>query len=98
MATPADTLNHSLKVSAGVAIAYDRGQLYVDDRRCQPNGDCQLFLVVLDLQTGDEIARTPVKGVKPSIGQIFIGPDNAVYYPATDTGNAIGYVNRITVN
>jgi Winged helix-turn helix len=26
--------NDSLKVSAGAPIAYDRGQLYVDDRRC----------------------------------------------------------------
>lgn len=90
--------NDSLKTSAGVAIAYDRGQLYVDDRRCRPNGDCQLFLVVLDLKTGNEIARAPVKGVKPSIGQIFIGPDNAVYYPATDAGNVHGYVNRISTN
>ena len=85
----------SLKVSAGASIAYDRGQLYVDDRRCGPNSDCELFLVVLDLQTGEEIARVPVKGVKPSIGQIFIGPD-AVYFPATDAGRRHGYLNRIT--
>lgn len=87
--------NDSLKVSAGAAIAYDRGQLYVDDRRCGSNGDCELFLVVLDLQTGEEIARVPVKGMKPSIGQIFIGP-HAVYFPATDAGRSHGYLNRIT--
>jgi hypothetical protein len=28
--------NDALKVSAGAAIAYDRGQLCVDDRRCAP--------------------------------------------------------------
>ena len=88
--------NDSLKVSAGVAIAYDRGQLYTDDRQCDTNGNCRLFLVVLDLATGKEIVRTRIQGTKPSIGQIFIGPDNAVYYPATDTGNIHGYVNRIS--
>jgi len=90
--------NDSLAVSAGAAIAYDRGQLYVDDRRCATNGSCQLFLVVLDLVTGLETARVAVKGAKPSIGQIFIGPDSAVYFPATDTGNLVGYVNRVTGN
>ena len=90
--------NDSLAVSAGAAIAYDRGQLYVDDRRCTANGSCQLFLVVLDLVTGLETARVAVKGAKPSIGQIFIGPDSAVYFPATDTGNLVGYVNRVTGN
>jgi hypothetical protein len=88
--------NDSLKVSAGAAIGYDRGHLYVDDRKCDANKNCQLFFVVLDLNTGKELARTAVKGTKPSIGQIFIGPDNAVYFPATDVGTGHGYVNRIS--
>jgi hypothetical protein len=88
--------NDSLNVSAGCAIAYDRGHLYVDDRTCNDDGECQLFFVVLDLETGDEIARTPVKGTKPSVGQIFIGPDDAVYFPATEVGSGHGYVNRIS--
>jgi len=37
-----------------------------------------------------------VKGTKPSIGQIFIGPDNAVYYMATDAGSEHGDVTRVT--
>jgi hypothetical protein len=57
--------------------------------------DCKLFLVVR--HTGKMIARVPVSGVKPSIGQIFIGPD-AVYYPATDAGSVKGYLNRISAN
>lgn len=88
--------NDSLSVSAGCAIAYDRGHLYVDDRTCNDDGECQIFFVVLDLETGGEIARTPVKGTKPSLGQIFIGPDDAVYFPATDVGSGHGYVNRIS--
>lgn len=90
--------NDSLAVSAGAAIAYDRGQLYVDDRQCDANGICQLFLVVLDLNTGEEIARAPVQGTKPSIGQIFIGPDNAVYFPATETGKDHGYLSRVSTS
>ena len=90
--------NDSLHVSAGAAIAYDRGHLYVDDRTCDADGTCQLYLVVLDLNTGEEIARTRVQGTKPSIGQIFIGGENAVYFPATDTGTGRGYVNKISVD
>jgi hypothetical protein len=36
-----------------------------------------------------------VKGTKPSIGQIFIGP-HAVHYVATDTDDPNGYVTRVT--
>jgi hypothetical protein len=50
---------------------------------------------VLDLHTGRQIARVAVAGTKPSIGQIFIGP-NAVYYLATDTNDPNGYVTRVT--
>jgi hypothetical protein len=90
--------NDSVKASAGVAIAYDRGHLYADDRQCTAGGECRLSFVVLDLRTGKELARTAVKGSRPSIGQIFIGPDEAVYYPATDVGTGHGYVNRISAN
>ena len=88
--------NDSLHVSAGAAIAYDRGHLYVDHRPCDSAGICQLYLVVLDLNTGEEIARTRVQGTKPSIGQIFIGGENAVYFPATDVGTGRGYVNKVS--
>ena len=78
-----------------MAIDYKTGQLYTDDRRCNPRGQCRLFLVVLDLRSGREITRVRVKGTKPSIGQIFIGP-HAVYYVATDTNDPNGYVTRVT--
>lgn len=87
--------NDSLKTTAGMAIDYKNHQLYVDDRRCMSRNRCRLFLVVLDLRTGRELARVRVKGTKPSIGQIFIGPD-AVYYTATDTNDPNGYVTRVT--
>ena len=87
--------NGSLKASAGMAIDYKTGQLYVDDRRCARGGRCRLYLVVLNLRTGRALARVAVKGTKPSIGQIFIGP-GAVYYTATDTDDPHGYVTRVT--
>lgn len=86
----------SLAGTAGVAIDYERGILYADDRSC--SGDtCDLFLVALDLETGDELTRVAVAGTKPSIGQIFIGTDGAVYYPATETGEQAGFLTRVTV-
>jgi hypothetical protein len=87
--------NDRLKPSDGMAIDYKSGQLYTDDRRCTASGACRLFLVVLDLPTGRQLARVRVKGTKPSIGQIFIGP-HAVYYTATDTDDPHGYVTRVT--
>jgi hypothetical protein len=87
--------NDSLQASAGVAIDYEHGVLYTDDRECVPRDGCRLSLVALDLHTGQELARVGVAGTKPSIGQIFIGPDDAVYYPATDIKEANGYVTRV---
>lgn len=86
----------SLAGSAGVAIDYERGILYADDRSCSGD-ECDLFVVALDLETGDELTRVAVAGTKPSIGQIFIGPDGAVYYPATETGEQAGFLTRVTV-
>jgi hypothetical protein len=47
--------------------------------------------------TGRPIASVPVKGDKPSIGQIFVGR-NALYYVATNTHDAHGYVTRVTAS
>ena len=88
--------NDSIKASSGVAINYKAGHLYTDDRKCTGK-TCRLFLVVLDLKTGVEIARTAVKGDKPSMGQIFIGA-NAVYYVASNTRESNGYVTRVTAS
>ena len=55
--------------AAGAAIAVDQGHLYADDRECDDDGlNCTLFLVVLDLATGEEIARTEVAGTVPPVG------------------------------
>ena len=78
-----------------MAVNYRAGHLYTDDRRCSPKRTCRLYLVVVDLSSGRELARVRVKGTKPSMGQIFIGRD-AVYYVATQTGDRRGYVTRVT--
>lgn len=83
-----------IKGSAGMAINHEAGHVYTDDRTCVSRR-CRLYLVVLDLRTGEELARTRVAGTKPSIGQIFIGPD-AVYHVATDTREGRGHVTRVT--
>ena len=87
--------NDAIQSSAGMAINYEAGQLYTDDRDCNRKGRCRLYLVVLDLRSGSELARVRVRGTKPSMSQIFIGRD-AVYYLATQTGNRNGYLTRVT--
>jgi hypothetical protein len=89
--------NDDITSSAGMAVNYRAGHLYTDDRDCESKLRCRLSLVVLDLRTGDELARVRVKGTEPSMGQIFIGPD-AVYYIAAETGRQHGYITRITAD
>jgi hypothetical protein len=88
--------NDTIDDSAGMAIDDANGQLYADDHRCSAKGKCTLSLVILDLRTGKEIARAKVAGDEPSVGQIFIGPHDRVFYLATDTNRPNGYVSRIT--
>ena len=87
--------NDDITSSAGMAVNYQAGHLYTDDRTCSSNRTCRLHLVVRDLKTGDELARVRVRGSRPSMGQIFIGTD-AVYYVAPETGERHGYVTRVT--
>ena len=83
-------------VSVGAAIVADQHRLYTDDRECNSKGrGCKVYLVVLDLMTGNEIARIRVAGSQPSIGRIFIGP-HAVYYIATQGDGGSGYVTKVT--
>lgn len=87
--------NDEIRSSAGMAVNSRDGQLYTDDRTCPTKRTCRLDLVVLDLRSGRELARTRVRGSRPSMGQIFIGQD-AVYYVATESGERHGYVTRVT--
>jgi hypothetical protein len=89
--------NDNIRSSAGMAINYNAGHLYTDDRQCPRRRRCRLFLVVLDLHTGDELARVRVRGTKPSMGQIFIGR-RSVYYVATQTGTRHGFITRVTAS
>jgi hypothetical protein len=83
-------------ISVGAAIVADQHRLYTDDRQCNADGtECTLHLVVLDLLTGEEIARVEVAGSQPSIGRIFVGPD-AVYYIATQGEGGNGYVTSVS--
>jgi hypothetical protein len=85
-------------VSAGSAIAYEQGHLYVDDRRCDANGEsCTLWLVVLDLETGDHLSEIQVADSLPSNSQTFVGSDS-VYFIATEADSPHGYVTRVAIN
>lgn len=87
--------NDKIESAAGMAINYESGHLYTDDRECTHDRHCRLYMVTLDLETGEELARVRVRGTKPTMGQIFIGED-AVYYIATQTATSNGYITRIT--
>ncbi len=93
-------VNDRIQGSAGMAIDYAHGQLYADDHQCTGSSwrtkTCKLWFVVLDLRTGKEIVRTRVAGSKPSNAQIFVGPNNAVFYVAGESGEPHGYITRIT--
>jgi len=68
----------------------------VDDRRCDADGEnCTLWLVVLDIESGDPLAEIQVAGSLPSNSQTFIGSD-AVYFIATEADSPHGYVTCVT--
>lgn len=92
-------LNDSLRPSIGAAVAYAQDRLYVDDRTCltEAQRDCTLYLVVLDLQTGAELARTEVGGSQPSLSHILIG-DGAAYYVASQGFGGPGFLTRVTLD
>ncbi len=81
--------------SIGLAIDTRSDELYADDHRCTGHV-CSLALVVLGLRTGKELGRVKVGGDEPSIGQIFIGPHNAIFHLSTNTNRPNGYITRIT--
>ena len=88
--------SNGYKTSSGTAIAVSQGHLYTDDRTCDANGEnCTLYFVVLDLESGEEIARTEVAGTLPTIGHIFVGRNDA-FYIATEAGIGQGFLTRIT--
>ncbi len=87
----------SYQSSAGTAIASDQQRIYIDDRRCDPSGQhCKLFLVILDLTTGEQIAEVEVAGSAPSLAQIILGEDSA-FFVATEADKRTGFVTKVSV-
>jgi hypothetical protein len=87
----------SYRSTGGTAIGVDQGHFYIDDRRCDDSGDnCELFLVVLDLTTGQKLAEAKVAGVGPTIGQIFLNGDS-VFFVATEPGEKKGFLTKVSV-
>ena len=81
-----------ITTSARPAIVADRRHVYVSDF---VNGADHL--VVLDLLTGQELARKSTLAVKPTIGTIIITPDDYVVYASNEYGNSLGWVNMFRV-
>jgi hypothetical protein len=85
------------QVSAGSAVVTGKRHLYIDHRTCPDDTqtDCTIYLVVLDLESGDELARVKVAGTKPSIAKIIVG-DDCVYYVASEAGEDQGFVTKVS--
>jgi hypothetical protein len=85
------------RASIGAAVVINSSRLYVDDRVCaneEEQKQCKLWMVILNLKTGKEVARIRVSGTEPSLSHIVIGRD-AVYYIASEARAGNGYVTRI---
>lgn len=85
------------KSTGGMAIGSDQEHLYLDDRRCDESGtNCEIYLVVLNITTGDKIAEAKAAGSGATIGQIFLGQDSA-YLIASEPGEENGYVTKVSL-
>ena len=78
----------SIQTSARPAIVADRNLVYVSDY-----ADGFDHLVVLHLQTGEELGRKKTLATKPTIGTIIITPDDYVIYASNEYGETNGYVH-----
>jgi hypothetical protein len=90
-------VNDNLQVSLGAAIVVGTDRLYTDDRSCPDASqtDCTVYLVVVDLGSGEELARVEVAATKPSLSHIMVGKDE-VYYVASEAGRAHGFVTKVS--
>jgi len=83
----------NIKASASPAISAKSGHIYIDDYK---NG--KDHFIVLDLLTGNELARVPLGAALPTVGTVFIGQNNDVYILNSESGNKNGLISRIYIN
>ncbi len=90
-------VNENLDVSLGAAMVVGTDRLYTDDRSCPDASQtgCMAYLVVVDLSSGEELARVEVAATKPSLAHIMVGKDE-VYYVASEAGRAHGFVTKVS--
>src|SRR5262249_32354952 len=82
--------NHIYTPSASPALVPDRDLLYIDDYRHGRD-----HFVVLRLSTGAELASVPLQATEPTIGTIFVGPNNDVFIISSEAGGTSGLISRI---
>ncbi len=83
-------------MTAGPAVSVARRHAYIDHRECNRRGKrCTYSLIVLDLLTGEEIARAELPATVPTVGHLFVSAD-AVFHIATEGGKESGFVTRVS--
>lgn len=81
-----------LQVSARPAIVSDRKMVYATDF-VNGNND----LVVLDLESGEELIRKTTPATRKSISTIVVTSSNEVYFGSNEPGQPIGLFHRFYV-
>ena len=81
-----------LRVSAGNTAVADRRMVYFTDFVNDSNN-----LVVLDLDTGDELLRLPTPAKRATIGSILLTRDGEVYLASNEPGEPTGLLIRFRV-
>ncbi len=90
-----ETSDFSAAVGSAMVVETDR--LYIDDRVCpdETQTGCTLFLVVLDLSNGEELARVEVAGSTATLSHIMVS-DDAVYHIASEGGLPRGFITKVS--
>ncbi|MEO1480508.1 MAG: hypothetical protein AAFU77_00265 [Myxococcota bacterium] len=81
-----------LTVSAGNTLVADRRMVYFTDFVNDSNN-----LVVLDLDTGDELLRLPTPAKRATIGSILLTRDGEAYLASNEPGEPTGLLLRFRV-
>jgi hypothetical protein len=82
----------NITTSARPVIVSDREMVYATDFV-----DGRDHLIVLDLNTGEELLRVPTPATRATISTIIVSTANEVYYGSNEPGQAIGLFHRIFV-
>jgi len=85
-------------LSARPAIVADRKMVYLNHFEHSSDSEGSDYFIVLDLETGKELARIKTPATSPTIATVVVGMNNDVYYCSNEPGTKKGFFHRFYID